>query len=297
MTKRLPVVSQAERWIHCPASFKAQIAYPRLDNTPSQAALEGRSCHTMLEELRAGGTLVSGAGSLDEEHGVIRTQDMIGAVYECFNVTPDHAVLESRIDLSIIYPGWYGFCDAYFFEDGVLRVYDYKFGHTYVQVEENVQLIAYALGIIAIEGLSDDHEVILHILQPRDYRSGEPRHRKWSTSVGELRNYTKVLHDAITEALKPVPPASTGKQCKYCSARANCKAFKEVQYDCIDYAGSLSLTNITNEQIGVDLVSITSAIEHLKNAQNALEEQALHKLKNGEQVRGWSLDTVRGRTK
>lgn len=290
----LPTVSKAGQWIECPASFKAQIEYPQLDKEPRNSALEGRSCHTMLEELRAGKTLTP--GSLDEKHGVVRSLDMIEAVYECYNVTPVNAVLESKIDLSSIYSGWYGYCDAYAVSDvGILDVYDFKFGHTHVAVEENIQLIAYALGIIHLYKLESDVPVNLHIVQPREYRSGVSPHRTWSTSVGELLNYIPLLQSALNNAMSNVPVMTTGSHCKYCSARAHCKAFRDSQYDWLEYSNSLSLEHITNDQISVDLTLITRALEQLQFAKTALEEQTVHKIKNGEQVKGYALDTVAGR--
>lgn len=284
---RLPTVSGAGTWLECHASHQAQMKYPRLDNTKSQAQLEGLSCHLMLEELIEGKELI--VDSIDPKWGIVRTQELIDAVNKAYEVLPKVVEVEEKIDLSFIYPGWYGKIDISHQAHGILNVYDVKFGHSYVKVEENPQLMAYAIGKAHQLNLPSDHTVILHIIQPREYRSGEHFWRTWSTTVGELYNYIPMFKEAIENAMSKVPTARTGPQCKYCSARSNCNALRDVAYDVIDFSDHLSTTDLNGDQIGVDLKLVRQALERLKYFETSLEEQAVHNITNGKNVKGWGL--------
>ena len=287
---RLPTVSGAGTWLKCHASHQAQIKYPPLDHTKSQAQLEGLSCHTMLEELIEGLPLT--AGEIDPKWGIVRTQALIDSVVKARGALPKVVTVEERIDLSMIAQGWYGKCDVSHESSGILNIYDVKFGHTLVEVEENPQLMAYAIGKARQLNLPSDHAVILHIVQPREYRSGEHFHRTWATSVGELENYIPMYQRAIENVMSNAPTATTGSQCKYCSARANCNTLRDVAYDVVDFSETLSTSNLTGDQIGVDLKIVRESLERLKSMETALEEQAKFNLSAGRPVKGWGVEPV-----
>ena len=280
MAKALPRVSSAGQWIHCPASFQAQKKHPALDPTPSDAVLEGRLLHSMLEK------------ALDGE--VIEANEYVEEAYQIVSQY-DNLVVEERIDLDMIYSGFYGKCDAYAVsEDGSLDVFDFKFGHSYVAVEENPQLVLYAIGIVS-KLVIGTGEVRLHIIQPKCYTA--PTHRTWVTSVGELLNYVILYRRHILAALDPNPIAHTGSWCKYCTARAYCKPLRDNVTDCVDYVSGLNITDVTNDQIAIDLKILEAVTERVKHLTDALKEQAMFKLKNGEAVHGWGLVNKKGRAK
>jgi len=88
-------------------------------------------------------------------------------------------------------------------------VIDWKFGAGIpVYVEENTQLMAYALG-----ALNEEHKVVLHIVQPRlDYATS------WSTNKDYLMYwYGDVLRPAILESRNTDASFNPGiDQCRWC---------------------------------------------------------------------------------
>lgn len=292
---KLPRISGAGQWVNCPASFKAQQQFPpKGGDEPTQSVLEGRACHDMAQEILRGDTVA--VGVIDPKHGIVRIEEMLEAVKVYTNEVKDY-MIEQRIDLSHLQAGWSGICDAYAVTShDKLHVVDAKFGHSYVEVKENWQLILYALGLVHEYKYEPGAMVHLTIVQPRCF-VGESFVRTWELSVEELLQYESRAKTAVQLALAEKPRAKSGSQCKYCSARINCDTFRESVYDCFDYAGKMTVHGVTADQVGIELDMIESMLQHLKAMQTGLEEQAFHSLRNGETVRGYGLTSVNGQPK
>jgi hypothetical protein len=114
----------------------------------------------------------------------------------------------------------------------VLHVPDYKYGFDVVEVFENWQVIAYAVGLLDMLGLDDQRtEVRMKIVQPRAHHRLGPV-RDWIVKGDELRAYATLLRNACASALRPKGSlmwneplkAVAGAHCMdtYCPARFRC---------------------------------------------------------------------------
>ena len=180
--------SSASRRVACPGSRSLEALYPQ---TPTPQTLEGEAAHWV-----AACTIQNSAWEIPavSPTGVDITDEMIeGAqLYAGFVGYYSDIRIEQPISISIIHPDCWGTPDAWRFSDGVLNIYDYKFGHGFVEVYENWQMIEYAAGILhelGIDGLQDQHvTVAMHIIQPRSFHP-DGQIRSWTVKASDLRPY------------------------------------------------------------------------------------------------------------
>lgn len=169
-----------------------------------------------------------------------------------------------------------------------LRITDYKYGHLFVDVFENWQLIAYACGIIdmlVLQGVALEFEIIVEfmIVQPRCYSADTPV-RTWTTSAQNLRTYINIARAAVEDARSPNPSTKAGTHCLFCPARAICKTSHIASTAILEFAGKVEAVAMNGHEVGLRLNLINAAITMLKAVGTGLEEQALAMLRTGKQV-------------
>jgi hypothetical protein len=169
-----------------------------------------------------------------------------------------------------------------------LRITDYKFGHLYVDVFENWQLIAYACGIIDMlvaQHRAFEFEMIVEfmIVQPRCYSADTPV-RTWTTSAANLRAYINQAKVAVEDALAPNPKTKAGTHCLFCPARGFCKTAHVASTAILEYAGTVEAMSQNPHEIGLRLNLINAALTMLKGVATGLEEQAMQMIQHGKVV-------------
>ena len=302
MTTQLPKVSDANQWMACNGSFRAQQAYPPLDVEPSQSRLEGRACHEVAQKLFKNEPFSDLVGSLSKD-GIVITDELFDAAREYFNEVWGFCNTHGRVhDLHVEevcpvpgYGDWYCIPDAWVYvpEVKVLRVWDAKFGHRIVDPFENWQLLIEAYAIVETHHLDVD-VIELVIVQPRGFTS-EGTVRKWELTYDELCAYRQQVNETILRVLDTAPMCTPGPHCLDCSARAHCDTLKQQSYAGVDYVQSLQTHNLSGHALGVELRLLQRAQEMIKMRLSGLEEQALHEIKQGQHVTFYSAKTTYGR--
>jgi hypothetical protein len=299
----LPKVSDANQWMTCNGSFRAQQAYPPLDIEPSQSRLEGRACHEVAQKLFKNEPFGELVGSLSKD-GIVITDELFDAAREYFNEVwgycNTHGVLQNlHVEENCSVPGysdWFCIPDAWvvtLVEGKVLRVWDAKFGHRIVDPFENWQLLIEAFSIC--EQFQTPPDIIeLVIMQPRGFTS-DGTVRKWALTYDELCVYRQQVNETMPRVLNTAPLCTPGPHCLDCSARAHCDTLKQQSYAGIDYAQSLQTHNLSGHALGVELRLLQRAQEMIKMRLSGLEEQALHEIKQGQHVTFYSAKTTYGR--
>ena len=138
--------------------------------------------------------------------------------------------VEHEFDLDWIVPNGklWGTNDACLCESfGKLIVYDLKYGKgVLVEVQENPQLLYYALGAL---GEEDYEEIEIVVVQPRAPHPDGPV-RRWTISQEYLLSWAEsVLKPAVERTYEIDAPLIPGDHCKFCPAFANteCPAVHE----------------------------------------------------------------------
>jgi len=295
--------STCERWWNCPGSVAAVAALPPQE--VSIYAKEGTAAHELAELCLKNGLNAADYIGQVSTNGFEFTDEMAEAVQVYVDVirqdlhdnqvNASDLLIEHRFNLTSIDKDAFGTNDAnmVIFPDKII-VYDYKHGQgVAVDVEENKQLMFYALG--AIEGGAyDTIEVV--IVQPRAIHRDGPV-RRWSFSMAQLVEFGEELKAKIKETRKSNAPRNCGSWCKktFCPAMATCPAvLKQVSTDAMVAFGEPVTTfptpqDLTPQQLKNILRAIPLAEEWLKSVWAYAEQKA----NNGEHIDGFKL--VRGR--
>ena len=274
-------------------------AYPRMaaafpENGEMPAAREGTAAHWYISDTLHG--VVIQVGDI-APNGVAITQEMIDCSQDILSDVAKwrgggegRFVIEERLYMPIIHPtaNW-GTVDI----GGVdmkarkARVWDFKFGHSYVDAFENPQCIDYMVGLfrhfaIPLESVGD-WEIEVGIFQPRCYHPEGPR-KIWTTSGVRFLELVDRLARNARKSSDPNAEMHTGTHCAYCEARYACPALMAAGGASVDLSYQGAPYDLTPEKAGLLRAHIEGAQERLKAIMTGLDAQILTFLRSGKRV-------------
>jgi len=303
MNHSLLAPSSAATWLACHGSVIMR-ASAGLPSETSDAAEEGTAAHfvasTILETIKDGRTTAQTPAQWAEWLGVdpdgtTITEDMVkGALlyvdYIIDNdLLNDESLIEAKLEIPSIHPDCYGFVDFVGFKGGEIHVVDFKYGFANVDAFKNKQLIAYYAGVadlIGLNGLEDQStKVVFHIVQPRCFHGDGPI-KKWATRASDLRGEVNKLSAAAHEAMGSSPTTASGTQCRYCPARHCCESSRRAAVAGIAYRDVATPHPLTDQALAFELPDLRNAVADLKYRLEALEEEAVARIKAGKTITG-----------
>lgn len=306
--------SSAPQWVFCAASPSAQQQYPQeeTDDTRDGTASHWVASETLDSYVAAGNPVQLPSDFIGKTapNGVLITGEMAeGAqmyVNDILQVAQQHGLLqclqvEQRVYISRIHPdqNWgTPDCWVYDMKSNTLYLWDYKFGHKFVSIFENYQIMDYTIGVIDKLGGDDQTlNVVMRIVQPRCYNHGEPI-REWRVKGSDLRGYANKLKAAAGKATDENPTYTSGSHCMECSARRACPGATSAAMASIDVVNMCgSLIDLPPDVAGLELTMLTRAAEALKARITGLEVQVEETIKAGTPIDGWSFKKTFGRAK
>ena len=297
--------SAAHRWLACPPSALLEASMP---DSESEYAAEGTHAHEWaamwlhhyLDKIprtrkaaEAGELRKSPYHSAELEEAV---DVYVKAVKAKIRKAGDGAVtlIEERVDYSDWVPGGYGTADCIIIQDGVLDVNDYKHGKgVRVGAEGNPQMRLYALGALAAyDMLYDIHTVCMTIHQPRLNNISTEE-----LTVADLLDWAEgYVRPRAELADKGEGEYFSGEHCRFCRARAVCRAHAEQATEIAkeDFAGA-SPDMLTSEEIARVLDAAPDLMSWLKSVQDYALAEAMsgtaypgYKVVAGRSVRRYS---------
>ena len=305
--------SSAHRWFECPGSVALCEKAPK--QVESSYAQQGTAAHELIEKY-----FTAPANNLPDldlyvglpaENGYEYTQEDVDSVKEFIAVVEDYRAeakfilhAEAKFQLDCIFPDLRGTADIVLVASDMSRlvVLDYKHGMGVpVEVEDNHQLLYYALG--AINYVCEKHgqdlmlgwggvfqKVDLVVVQPRcKHPNGIAR--AWSVSSDRLDAFAEELLAAVKATQEKNAPLKTGDHCRWCAARGICPAQRDASF-------AVAKTDFSVEQgappapelLAVeDIAKILKAIPTMESWIKAVEAQALFLLQSGKEVPGFKL--------
>jgi hypothetical protein len=209
--------------------------------------MEGTAAHELAELCLVNNAEPSSFIGEKMKCGLAVTEEMAEAVQVYVTTINDYQsrgkfirLTEAKFDLSCIYPGLFGTADCVLVSSDLthLVVFDYKHGAgKVVEVEENKQLLYYALGAInychVVKEWVDDptifgwdqkfKQVEVVIVQPRcRHKDGDVRN--WVIDPRRLNGFADELKDAATITEAKDAPLLAGNHCRWCPAMGLCPA-------------------------------------------------------------------------
>lgn len=297
---KLPPSSAARR-VACPGS--RMLEEPFRDAEPSPAAREGTAAHEIAALYLTNWQLAQGQKPIPTcaSNGEPITKRMIEgakvyleAVSKAWNPRATLHI-EERVEIMSIHPECWGTPDCWFFneETNELHIFDYKYGHGYVEVFENWQLIEYAAGIMVTSGL---HGIVIvfHIVQPRTPHP-QGAHRTWRVGDDTLMPYFARLKVSEQEACNPRAFARVSPQCNNCLARHVCPSLRYATLETIDAVYMNTPERMTAEGVGGELRYLMRAKALLDARVEGLTQEATSLIRKGERVPYFTLAQSKGR--
>lgn len=298
--------SSGARIVACPGSVKLEALYP--EDTESEQAREGTAAHWALAEVLNGRAVAVGQVT---DAGFILTQQMIEGAEDVLRTV--HALcaeygeqpqmyVEQRMAAPRIHAQCWGTPDIVLWFAGarVLVGLDYKFGHGWVEVFENWQLIAYdtaALEFLGLNGLTEQGVTVRNIIaQPRSYHPDGPI-REWKLRATDLRPFVNRFAAAAEEALGPDPQLHVNPECQHCRARHACPALQAHGLRSIDRARQAVPFDLPPHALGLELADLRAAIKALQARETGLATQVEAMLTRGETVPFWGIERKPSRLK
>lgn len=293
--------SGAHRWMACTPSARLEEQFP---DRGSEAADEGTLAHELAEAKLQNYFFPQSFGKkrLAEAVRALALNDLWQAEMQgytddyldyiksaalAFKAEP-YVAVEKRVDFSRWVPDGFGTADCILIGGGTIHVIDFKYGKGVpVDAEENPQMKLYALGACdAYRMLYPIGKIKLSIVQPRlpDGIS------EWECGLDHLLAFGEYAKGRAALAIEGKGPYAPGeKQCRFCRARAQCRARSDYNVKLAFDIGQLPPL-ITAEEAGKRLL----ALEDVAKYQSDLQEWALAECLAGKAVPGWKAVEGRG---
>lgn len=308
--------SSANRWGPggCPGSVAMEERIP--PDPDSEEAREGTAAHHYLMTALQGhpaavGTLAPNGFPIDQEM-VEAAADLIQDVHDTMRAHPGATVtLEDRVHMTrSIHPDCWGTLDICLVDPltKTMFIWEYKYGHRYVDPYRNWQAISYAIGKFESLGYEipaqwgtdrymGDWRITVTIAQPRNYAPEGPM-REWYIGGKHLQDLAEKLKAAAYEASQPDAPLITGSHCRDCRAIGlPCAALMRAVGNAIDvrWPQRNSNSDFPPEALGLQIRVLRTAQERIKAQLSALEELAIGLIKQGKSIPWSQLGSVNSR--
>lgn len=289
--------SSSLRWLHCTPSARLEEKLPESEST---FAAEGSLAHEIAElKLRKYCIEPMGARTFNNRIKKFRENplfqeemlkhtdtylDYIAGVLHEFS-SPPYIAAEKRIDYSAYAPEGFGTGDCIIIGGNILHIIDFKYGKGVpVSAEDNSQMKLYALGAYTeYSFLYPIDTVKMTIVQPRLYSISEA-----SLSIDELLTWGESIKPIAKKAFNGEGECSPGEHCKFCRAKALCRARTDF-YMSLESYQQMKPPIISAEEVGQILIKAQDIAAWVKS----LEEFALNQCLQGKVIPGWKV--VEGR--
>lgn len=264
----------------CAGSLKLREAIPPEPDSPE--SIEGTVAHHVASQLALGVVVPEGSKYLNVEID----EDMIAGAQLWVDTVGNNGAFEMPVACPDVHPDCWGTPDYWLYDGSTLYVCDYKYGHRYVNEFENVQLSAYASGVIRALNLPSDTQVILGVVQPRCYMDKQVR--TWVTTTARVVEIAGKAGDAVREAING-GPCTTGPHCIDCSARGRCNTLRYAANQSLQFIQAAELHDQTSEALGVEMTLLDAAAELVKARRGGIAAMAEAMIRSGQRVPGWEL--------
>jgi len=301
--KKLPL-SGAAIWVVCTGWLRLSRAF-RDEETKRSYADEGDAAHELAQRLidhpiPEAQKIVATAA----KNGHFFDNEMYEAAWifrDAVRAAGGKPNTEWQIHAEKIHRNAYGTVDCWTYneETNTLHVFDYKYGHGLVEVENNWQLIAYAIGLLCTEMKSRGvrPKVSLYIVQPRPWH-GDGSVRRWDVPHDVLARGFKTLTEGALATFSEGSVTASGPHCKYCDALKVCPAARRAALTAVDFIDTVEAEHLTADAMGAEAKLLEQAAEAVKNRLTGLKteiETLIHKRKT--KVRHWEVKQAPGHVK
>lgn len=167
-----------------------------------------------------------------------------------------------------------------------LFIDDLKMGWGIIEPYDNWTMLAYAIAFCITYQIAP-RLICLTIYQPRPYHS-EGTVRTWEISYERLMKFYEQIDQTLSN---PSDMLITSKECYKCPAMAHCPAARAASFNALEAAEMAFNSHIDNVNLAVILDAYKRAAKIIEQNIEAYEELAAHRIKLGELVKNYGLET------
>lgn len=265
-----------------------------LPETESDAAKEGTAFHELVEFKFKNGTEIASMPAA--KNGVNFDEDMHFYAHKILPLIPSDAICEQEISFALTHNyAVVGHLDYTWEENGgdTLVIMDIKYGHRIVEVENNYQLLSYAIGEMMKRGRNYEN-IKLMIIQPRPYHIDG-----WVRSVTVKPTELERAYAAMVDKCQQPKQFSTSDKCRYCpGAASHCPALNIAFYNSVDFTMNDTMGEaLTPDQAAQMLKTYERVKDIFKIKMDALKDQVKDRIMKGEAIPGYGVQKQYGHRK
>jgi hypothetical protein len=290
--------SGAHRWLNCTPSARLEDTLP---DESSEDAEAGTLAHE-ISELKLRKHFIEPMGTrkfnnriktfkenpLFEEEMLHHTDtylEYIQRVVHGFN-SPPYIAIERKLNYSSYADEGFGTGDCLIIGGSTLYVIDFKYGKGVpVSAKDNPQMKLYALGAYTEYSFLYPIETVkVVIVQPRLDSISED-----TIPVSDLLAWGESIKPIAAKAFAGEGEFVPGDHCRFCRAKATCRARSE-QYSALGDFKGMKPPLISNDEVGAILEKASGLVSWAK----ALQGYALKEVLSGKPISGWKAVHGRG---
>lgn len=299
--------SSASTWSICSLAPTMNARFPQTEE--SSEAAEGTAAHWVAWEIVQGRDVALHAQA---PNGLLVTEEMlegaelIADTLFARRTVQAALVIEQTIQITSIRAGMYGTPDLWGFDlqRCHLEIFDYKFGHRFVDEFWNKQGLCYLSGIVdlLIKQYGYDYAqlesyltVAFTVIQPRCfYRGSSVRTHEFRLS--ECRPHFNHLANMAEVAFVPQPTATVNEHCGDCPGRHTCDALQLSAYTAAEYSTRRGIVELTPSAAALELKILSTALDRLTARVEGLKEVTITNLTAGKHVPYYRAEPGMGRS-
>lgn len=260
-------------------------------NVDDSARDEGNAAHWMVQQIHSGKLTFQNVVGQKAFNGVFITDEMVEFAIPYLDAIMGKGEVECETS--------YGDNQRYQINaradhieydqlSDTLFVDDFKYGWGIIEPENNWTLISHAIGFI--HRRLNGHfpaRVVLRIFQPRPHHP-EGKIREHVYDAGKMRDLFEYL---IHTLCNPRDELRTSEHCRKCPALATCPAAIKAGMNAVDVSERPFVADLDDATLGFMLDQIDRSMKILEQNKKAYSEKALHRLKAGGMIPGYTRET------
>ena len=177
------------------------------------------------------------------------------------------------------------------YDEHTLMIADLKYGWRIVEPEMNWTLISHAIEARRYCGFIPTR-FIFRVYQPRPFHPRGPV-RDWVIGKVELDEFEDQL---ISTLNNPSATVCSSEQCYRCKSLSQCPAAQIATMNAVDVANMAFDSEISDDKLAWMLDNLKRAQEVIKQSYEAYQDLALHRLKAGDKIKSYDIQTALGNT-
>lgn len=282
--------TELNRFMHC-NGYKSLKGIAPFNESTEQID-EGVAAHWMCEQVFNGAD-VKELINVKAPNGVFITQEMADYCQEYLDFIKQGGDVETDTSYRSDKYEVRGRADFIKATDNELIIADLKYGWRIVEPKMNWTLISHAYGYLIKHPELQNKDIELRIYQPRPFHPEGTVRAYRMTYVDFLTNVLPLLRETLENPLNIV---KTSQHCHNCACMSNCPAAQIAAMNALDISSNAFDSEIDNDRLSWMLSTLKTAQEVIKQSLTAYEDLAMHRIQDGNEVKGYNVQTALGVT-